>query len=128
MPRVAVERHGERQRIFLVRAAAALAADRHGQFAAGQDHGAAALRACSSRASARVLGRDLARLAFEPVAEQDALVAGRAHGRFGGAERIGRPRDQLDIRVSANAGSPGFGDSLAGSSSARVTASGRSSL
>ena len=42
MPRVSVERDGERERIFLVRAAAALAADRDGQFAARQDHGAAA--------------------------------------------------------------------------------------
>ena len=29
------------------------------------------------------------------VAEHDALVAGGAHGRLGGAERVGRPRDQL---------------------------------
>ena len=44
-------------------------------------------RACSAAT--------VARLAFDAVAEQDALVAGGANRRFGRAERIGRPRDQL---------------------------------
>ena len=39
----AAERDGERQRIFLIRAAAALAAQRDGEFAAGEDRDAPAL-------------------------------------------------------------------------------------
>ena len=42
MPDVPASCDGERQRVFLVRPAAALAADRHREFAARQDHGAAA--------------------------------------------------------------------------------------
>ena len=55
--RRAVERDGQRQRVFLVRPAAALAADGDGQFAAGQDHGAAALPPAASRASRRARPR-----------------------------------------------------------------------
>ena len=38
----------------------------------------------------RVVGRDLARLAFEPLAEEDAFVAGGRDRRLRGVERVGR--------------------------------------
>ena len=67
--------YGERQGIFLVRAAAAAAAQRHRKLAAGQDRDAAAL--CGIVAGQpRMLGRDLARLALQPVAQHHAVVAG----------------------------------------------------
>ena len=75
-PRRAAEMDGERQCIFLVRAALALAAQRHGQFAAGEDDGAAALGAHRQRQPG-VLGRDLARLALQAAAKHDAFIAGR---------------------------------------------------
>src|SRR5438093_902079 len=59
------ERARERQRIFLVRSAAAVSAQRDGELAARQDDGAAARRLRLAR-EPRVGGGDLARLAFKP--------------------------------------------------------------
>src|ERR1051326_1289886 len=73
--RRAGQRTGKRQRIFLVRSAAALPAQRHGELAARQDDGAPARRldlACEPR----MRGRDAARLALDPVAEEDRLETG----------------------------------------------------
>src|ERR1043166_2775013 len=75
----AVERQRQRERVFLVGAAAAVAADRDGQFAAGKKHGAPVRRG-EFAALLRVRGGTLARLALEPVAEKDAFVAGRFKG------------------------------------------------
>ncbi len=61
--------HGKRQRVFLVRAAAAAPAQGHGQFTAGKDGGAPALRA-QFEGEARMLGGDLARFALQAVAER----------------------------------------------------------
>ena len=77
----AVEVDGERQRIFLVGPAAALAAQRDGEFAAGKDHRPAALRA-QVAGQPGVLRRDLPRLALQAVAEHDAFVAGRVRARL----------------------------------------------
>ena len=66
---------GQRQRIFLVGAAAPVAAHGHGEFAAGQDRNALARGARLQRES-RVIGGDAAGLAFEVGAEIDDLVAG----------------------------------------------------
>ena len=75
----------------------------------------------------RMLGGDLAGFALQPVAEHDAVVAGRP--RRGLAPRQARrPAERRsDSWFRQRSGSPGFGDSLPGSSSARLTASGRSS-
>ena len=73
-------------------------------------------------------GRDLACLAFEPVAEKDAFVA------RGLALACARPRTRRRARTAslysdaAKTGSSGFGDSLAGSFSAATAPAGRSSL
>src|SRR3954471_5880356 len=85
----AVEFDRERQRVFLVRPATALAANRDGEFATGEDDGAAAggvefARFCGVR------GRDRARLAFDIGAQEDALVTGRLHGGLSGAEGVRR--------------------------------------
>ena len=91
------QRNRERERVFLVRPAAPRPADRHGQFAAGENDGAPAGGLELAR-QLSVVRRDRARLAFDAVAEEDAVVARRAHGAFRGAEGIGRPRDQPKVR------------------------------
>ncbi len=96
----------------------ALAAQRHGQFAARKDDRAAALR-LQVAGEPGVLGRDLARLALQPVAEHHAFVAGRVGAGLRGAQRIGRPRDDPVGCCRRKASSPGFGDSFVGSASAR---------
>ena len=84
----------ERQGIFLVRSAAALPAQRHGELAARQDDGAPS-RALDLARKPRMCGSDLARLALDPVAEEDRLeTGGRDHGLHR-AKRIGRPRHQM---------------------------------
>ena len=104
-----VERERQSQRIFLVRSAAALAADRHGELAAGQDHGAAALPAQSLR-RLRLIGGDVARFAFEIGAEEKAIVSGGANGRLCRLERIRGPRGEMELRIrkSRIAGLRGF--------------------
>ena len=69
----------QRQRIFLIRPAAALATNGHGQFAARDDDRALAL--CAQPARHRgVCECDLARLALDIGAERDAFISGVAHG------------------------------------------------
>ena len=75
-----------------------LPADRDGQFATRQDHGTAA-RGLQFARQPRVLGRDLARLAFEPLAEKDDLVAGSRDRRVGGSEAHPRAARSDGIRV-----------------------------
>jgi hypothetical protein len=65
----------ERQRVFLVRAAAAIAAHGDREFAAGEDRDALALRAGLKRQPG-VIGGNIAGLAFEVGAEIDRLVTG----------------------------------------------------
>ena len=86
----------QRQRIFLVRAAAAIAAHGHGQFAAGQDRRALALAPRLQR-QPRMVGGDVARLAFEIGAEIDDLVSGIPCYLDRGIERSLRLRDQSRI-------------------------------
>ena len=70
-----------------------LAAQRHRQFAAGQDRRRGG-PARAARGRAGVLGGDLAGLALQAVAEHDAVVAGRWRARLrAAAQRVGRPRD-----------------------------------
>ncbi len=66
--RHAGKRDRQRQGIFLVGPAAALAADGDGQFAAREDDGAPPLRAERVRHGG-MLGRHAARLALDPVAQ-----------------------------------------------------------
>ena len=66
---------GQRQRIFLVGAAAAIAAHGDGELATREDRDAPALGAGLER-EPRMIGRDLARFAFEIGAEIDDLEAG----------------------------------------------------
>src|SRR5262245_35105056 len=89
------ERDRERQRIFLVGPAATLAAQRHGELATGQDHGAAALCREIAR-DLRVGGGDLAGLALDFGAEQDAVVAGGAHRILRCPEDFRRPDRQRE--------------------------------
>ena len=49
-----------------------------------------------------MLGSDHARLALDPVAEQDAFIAGGANRVLDGAEGIERPRDQLEFGRGEN--------------------------
>ena len=44
-------------------------------------------------------GGDLARLALQPVAEHDAFVARRAGALGGGAQGVGRPRQDPIVRA-----------------------------
>ncbi len=92
MPFGAVEMDGERQRIFLVRAAAALAPQRDGEFAARKDGDAPALGGVVA-GEPGMFGGDLARFALQAVAEHHAFVAGVAGAGLGGGKRVGRPRD-----------------------------------
>src|SRR5262245_23511871 len=80
----AIERDGERQRVFLVRATAALAFDGDGELAARQQHYLAALGLQRTYAFP-MLGCDGARLALDPVAQHDALVTSLAHDPLDGA-------------------------------------------
>ncbi len=93
--RHAGQAHRQRQGVFLVGPAAALAADGDRQFAARQDHRARALRAQLAR-ELGVRRRHLARLAFDAIAQRNAFVAGGAHGGLRRAQRIGRPRGQRE--------------------------------
>ena len=128
IPVRAVERERQRQRIFLVRAAAALAADGDGEFAARQDHGAAALRLQARARAAPARPRPSRASPSRSVAEENAFVAGGPDGCLR-RRRTHRPGARPDgIARVAKIGSPGFGDSFAGSLSARCTLSGRSSL
>ena len=81
---------GERQSVFLVGPAAALAAQRDRQLAAGEDRHPAALGA-EIAGQPGVFRRDLPRLALEAVAEHDAFVAGFYGAPLRGPQRIGRP-------------------------------------
>src|SRR6516165_9329551 len=67
--------NGERQRILLVRAAAATAFERYGQFAARKDRNAPASRRMVP-GQPGMFGGDLARLPLQPVTEHEAVVAG----------------------------------------------------
>ena len=90
------ERDRQRQRVFLVRAAAALAADGDGQFAAGQDHRALALRAQLAR-ELGMRGRDLARLAFDAGRRARCTRSRRRALPLRAArKRVGRPRGQRE--------------------------------
>ena len=92
------EQAGQRQRIFLVRAAASVAAHGNGEFAAGQDRNPLALGARLQR-KLRVIGSDVARFAFEIGAEIDDRVTRVFRYLDRGVERSLRPRDQLELRA-----------------------------
>ena len=94
-PRGPGQRHRQGERIFLVGAAAALAAQRHGQLAARQDHGATSLGLEVARHPC-VGGGDVARLAFDLGAEQDRLVARRPGRVLDGNEDVGGPHRQRE--------------------------------
>jgi len=94
----AVEGKRQPQRVLLVGTSATFPVQRDGQLPAGQDDGAASPRVKVARAP-RVGDRDVARLAFDAVAEEDAFIARRLDGLLGGAERIGRPGDKVEGRV-----------------------------
>ena len=97
MPEVS-EKAGQRQRIFLVGAATAVAAHGDGEFAARQDRHALALRARLQR-ELRVIGSHGSGLAFKVGAEIDDGVAGVAGHPDRGVERSLRPRDQFELRT-----------------------------
>ena len=75
--------------------------------------------ACSSQRERGVLGRDLARLALDSVAEQDAFVAGARAPRFGRARRRRPAAQRARTRCWRTADRRASGVSLAGSASAR---------
>src|SRR5262249_59420960 len=89
------ERNRQRQRVFLVGPTAAVAAQRHREFAARQDHRAPPLRLEIAGQSC-LRGGDLARLALDRRAEQDALVSGGVRRVFHGAEDLGGPCRQRE--------------------------------
>ena len=92
-PGAIAEGREERQQVFLVRSAAALAVHRNGELTARQDHGAPALRLDVARKFC-MAGRHQARFAFEIGTQSDALAAGGAHQRLDLAESFGRTRRQ----------------------------------
>ena len=92
---------GERQCIFLVGSALAVAAQGHGQLAAGEDHSAAAFGAQRQRAL-RVFGRHLARLALQAAAEHDAFITRGLRPLGRRRQRIRRPRHDAIVRAGEN--------------------------
>ena len=92
---------GERQVIFLVRSAAAVAAQRHRELASGEDGHPAALGAHVA-GEPGVFGRDIPRLALQAVAENHAFVAGGFGAGFRRGQRVGRPRDDPIGRTGKN--------------------------
>src|SRR2546428_2779946 len=87
------QRNCQRQRILLVGPAAALAAQRHREFATRKYHGAPPLRREIAGKSC-LRGGDFARLALDRSTEQDAFVAGGVRRVLYGAEDLGGPRRQ----------------------------------
>ena len=81
--------HRQGQRILLVGAATACAADGNGQLAAGKDHHALALRLKLPREPCMTEGH-LSGLAFDLVTKRNAVVTGGAGRLFGGAHGICR--------------------------------------
>ena len=51
-------------------------------------------------------GGDLAGLALDAVAEEDAVMAGGPHGGLGGAERVGRAGDETERGAGRTRGLP----------------------
>ena len=92
------EQPGQCQRIFLVGSAATVAAHGHRQFTARQDRDLPAFGA-RLQGEPRVVGRDVAGLAFQVGAEIDDRIAGLSGDFGGGVERGARPGDQLEART-----------------------------
>ena len=110
-----LQQAGQRQRVLLVRAAAAVAAHGDGEFAAGEDR-QLRLPSRAPRASLRMRGRDLARLAFEFGAEIDDLEARIPRDGDRGVERRLAAARSAKTAHAQSAGSPGLQLSFAGSS------------
>ena len=85
---------GQRQRIFLVGAALAAAAERDGEFAAREDRDTAALGGIVA-GQPGMFGGDLAGLALQPVAEHDAIVAGLTGARSAAAPSASAGRARI---------------------------------
>ena len=49
-----------------------------------------------------MLGGDLARLALDAIADENALVTGRENGLLGRAHRVGRPRGEHHVSAGKN--------------------------
>src|SRR5262245_25970922 len=92
------ERLGERQSVFLVRAAASLAAQGYGEFAAGHNDPAPPLRLQVLR-KPRLVRRNLAGFAFDPVAEKYAVIAASSDRRLGGAKSFLWTGDEAERRA-----------------------------
>src|SRR5215470_12306974 len=92
------ERLGERQRVFLVRTAAPPTAKGYGEFAAGHNDPAPPF-CLQVLGKPRLVRRNLAGFALDPVAEKYAVIAAGSDRRLGGAKGFLRTGDEAERRT-----------------------------